>query len=225
MKKHFFDVKRGWWFLLEECFLLFLYIEIDADLIHSYFMRLNINIDFSDTYPIENVEGSLSRFHFTSLDTSGNPVTLHVCISDNCNPFLPDVFNLAFGPLNESGEIDDVAVIKHSQSSKVYSTILLGALTFLNANRGQYVGIDGSNLVRSCLYYKLFQLNHDYLSRYLNSFGIKYYIRLLSGKEKGDPFVLDDEDLASSPIRIPRHFSIKWNKMFNYFIFNLIPDA
>lgn len=184
-------------------------------------MKLNIHLDFDDTYERRNVSGDLSEFQFTSFDIHGSPVEMYVRIVDNWNPLLPEVFNLGFGPLNSLGEIDDMAVISHRDNSKVYSTILLGAITFLEANPDRYVGIDGANFTRACLYYRLFRLNHDYLSTHVNSYGIKYYIRLLRGKEKADPLVPDEDDIIMNPFKMSKHLTIRWEKMFNYFVFSL----
>ncbi|PZR26509.1 MAG: hypothetical protein DI535_13945 [Citrobacter freundii] len=184
-------------------------------------MKLNIAIDFRNTYPVENISTDFSVFKFTSFDISGRPVVLHVNILESCNPFLPGVFNLSFGPLGDDNEINDLAVIKHQDSSKVYSTVLLGVLSFLDINRDRFVGVDGANLTRAYLYYKLFQLNHDYLCEYFDVFGVKYYIRLLKAKEKDDLFVLDYDDLGASPVKIPKHLSVKWESIFNCFILRL----
>jgi len=184
-------------------------------------MRLGITINFEDTYDIEDISEDLKSFYFASIDKNGSPIRLQVRIEDNKNKFLPNVFNLAFGPLDDKGDIDDTATIDHQNVSKMYSTILLGALTFLRANPNKVMGIDGSNLVRACLYYRLFQHNYSYLLQYFDVFGVKFYIRLLRGREKGDPFVTDNEDLAAQPFRIEKGLVIPKNKMSNYFMFRL----
>src|SRR5579863_4570921 len=96
---------------------------------------LDIKINFEDTYEIENVSEDMSRFQFNTFEKSGQQIPLFVVIENNKNDFLPTVFNIAFGP-RINGDIDDKAIINHQNSSKVYSTILFGALTFLNANKG-----------------------------------------------------------------------------------------
>lgn len=154
-------------------------------------MKLDIVINFEDTYEIESISEDLSKFQFTSYDKNDSPVLLTVLIEKNKNPFLPTVFNLAFGPHNENGEMDDKAIVKHRNSSRVFSTILLGALTFLNSNKESFIGIDGSNLVRACLYYKMMQINHDYLCQFFNLIGVKYYTRLLKGVNADDTLFID----------------------------------
>ena len=185
-------------------------------------MKLNIIINFEDTYEIENISEDLSKFQFTTRNREGKEIVLFVIITKNSNPFLPSVYNLAFGPLDEDGRIDDKAVIKHESSAKVYSTLLLGALTFLNAVPDSFVGIDGSNLVRACLYYSLFQNNYDYLAQYFNVIGVNYYVRLLRGEESGDPFITDNEEFATQPFKIAKHLQITRRKLYNYFVFNLV---
>jgi hypothetical protein len=165
-------------------------------------MNLNIFINLEDTFPISVLTADLQNFSFVSPQMDGSSVTIHVAIQQPGNKFIPNVYNLAFGPLKPDGNIDDVTKLKHVNPSKVYSTIILGALTFLNNNKDLSVGIDGSNKVRAYLYYKLIQLNYDYLAQFFKLIGVKYYIRLLRGVNITDPYVTDIQDLANLPLPI-----------------------
>lgn len=185
-------------------------------------MKLGLKIDFDDTYDIENISSDLREFQFNTEVAGGGLVTLTVKIFNNYSPFIPEVYNLAFGPLKEDGEIDDKCAIEHKNYEKAFSTILFGALAFLNTNEGQFVGIDGSNTVRAYLYYRMLQTNYDYLSQYFKLFGVKYYVRLLRGKTNGDSYIADNQDLTNIPHKILKGERVLIPKLYNYFIFNLI---
>lgn len=185
-------------------------------------MRLGIQLDFTDVYQIVDLSTDLASFRFKTEAQDGSKITLGVILANNRNRFLPQVFNLGFGPFKPDGTIDDKAVITHKNSSKVYSTILLGALIFLNNNRDRMVGIDGSDMRRAYLYYRLLQNNFDYLIRYFRLIGIKYYARLLRGIEQTDPLVPDPADITTRPSGISKGESIRCDKLYNYFMFDLI---
>jgi hypothetical protein len=190
-------------------------------------MQLGIKIDFENTYDIENLSSDLTSFQFKTVtkktkDAEETEIELGVILANNRNKFLPQVFNLGFGPFKEDKTIDDKAEIIHKDSSKVYSTILLGALTFLNSNKDRFVGVDGSDIRRAYLYFRLLQSNYDYLTQYFKLIGVKYYIRLLRGIEQADPYTPDPTDLATQPFIITKGESIRCEKLYNYFIYNLI---
>ena len=104
-----------------------------------------IKIDFEDTYePIEVAE-DLSYMTFNTEVKNALPITIKIKISALGDPLLPNVFNMAFGPLVMGGDIDDTAKINHQNKDKVFSTILLFSLVFLQSNPQMTIGIDGSN--------------------------------------------------------------------------------
>ena len=131
------------------------------------------------------------------------------------------MYNFAFGPPNQKGQIDDKAQLRHKDYSKVFSTILLAALTYLNRHKNHYLGIDGSDNSRAYMYYRILQLNYPYLDRYFKMFGLKYYVRITRfGKTQYDnPF--DFDDIQPYPDRIQKGVRIHPKLMYNYFIFNL----
>jgi hypothetical protein len=59
-----------------------------------------------------------------------------VKIADGCNAYLNYYHNLFFGPGKE-GIIDDFAIIPHVDTSKVFSTVLNCAFTYLKAHANQ----------------------------------------------------------------------------------------
>lgn len=180
-------------------------------------MNLEVKIDFDNVYEIEWLAHDFSYGRFFS-ETPLGQIELYVSILASNNQFLGQIPNLAFGPLKGDGSIDDNAKIKHIDNSKIYSTILFGSLTFLKTQNQSFIGVDGSNHIRAFLYYKVLQLNYDYLAQYFHMAGVKYYIRLLRGKHKTDAYVTDNEDLTIIPMQITKLLRIENRKLFNYFI-------
>ncbi len=135
-------------------------------------MNLNIKFDFENIFAITDIEPDLRRFLFLSPDNHGNVIIVHVEIQPPANVFIPNVYNLVFGLLNKTGNFDDQAKISHQNPSKVYSTILFGVFTHLKKYPEKFIGIDGSNRIRAFLYYKLVQINYDFLIQFVTLIGI-----------------------------------------------------
>lgn len=180
-------------------------------------MNLEVKIDFDNMYEIEWLANDFSYGRFFSQTPSGE-IELYVSILASNNPFLGQIPNLAFGPLKADGTIDDDAKIKHVDNSRVYSTMLFAALTYLKTQNLQFIGVDGSNHIRAFLYYKVLQLNYDYLAQYFHVAGVKYYVRLLRGKHKTDPYIADNEDVTVIPMQITKLLRVENRKLFNYFV-------
>lgn len=113
-----------------------------------------IKIDLNDTFEATSVSQNLKIFTFNSELKNKTIVELHVLITKHPDNLLPNVFNLAFGPIDENGEIDDNIILKHENVNKVFSTVLFYAITFLVDNNVQpyAIGIDGSNEVIPILF-------------------------------------------------------------------------
>jgi hypothetical protein len=184
-------------------------------------MAIAVKLDFDDTYEIEPLTEDLRVSTFVSDLENGDTVPLRLEISSQPHALLPSVFNLAFGPMNSKGEIDDKAEIAHKDYSKVFSTILLAGLTYLTDHPDHYLGIDGSNNARAYLYYRFLQRNFTYLDRFFEMYGLKYYVRISRfGKNQYDnPF--DFKDVVPMTDRIRKGMVIMSNLMYNYFIFKL----
>ena len=88
----------------------------------------------------------ISTFHAELPDE--RKISLKIAIGHVAHELLPDVYNLAFGPLDQSGHIDDKVQLSYKDYSKVFSTILFAGLTYLDNNRDHFIGIDGSNNAR-----------------------------------------------------------------------------
>ena len=184
-------------------------------------MAIAVKLDFDNTYDIEPLTEDLRVSAFTSELEGGSSIPLRVEISSQSHALLPSVFNLAFGPANAKGEIDDRAEIAHKDYSKVFSSILLAGLTYLTDHTDQYLGIDGSNNARAYLYYRFLQKNFGYLDQFFEMYGLKYYVRISRfGKNQyDDPF--DFNDVVPMTDRIRKGMVIISNLMYNYFIFKL----
>ena len=139
-----------------------------------------IKINLEDTYDPIEVAKDLSFMIFNSRDKNAvDEVLIKIEILPLGDSLLPNVFNLSFGPLLENGDIDDKARINHLNTNKMFSTLLLFCLVFLQANTEITIGIDGSNDVRAYLYHRMFQTNRAYLNEFFISIGVDWYVRLL----------------------------------------------
>jgi hypothetical protein len=139
-------------------------------------VALNIKINLDDCYNIETLSGDLTLSKFETVLTDDSVVPIGILISDTPQAFLPDVYNLAFGPIDANGNIDDKIRITHKEHSKVFSTIVLAALTFLTNNPTRYLGIDGSNNARAYMYYRCIQNNFWYLAQHFDISGVNIYV-------------------------------------------------
>ena len=184
-------------------------------------MAVRVKIDFDKVYEIEEISPGFNLSSFNTRLENGNQVALKVRISNQAHALLPNVYNLAFGPLNKQGKIDDKAELTHSDYSRVFSTILFSAYAYLQKNPDHYLGIDGSDNTRAFFYYRALQRNFAYLDQHFNMFGVKYFVRITRfGKTQYDnPF--DFQDIMPYPYKIGANHEISQNNMYNYFIFTL----
>lgn len=182
---------------------------------------MNININFEDTYELNFTSPSLNKFSFYSPTLQGNSQLILVEIQETGNQFIPEFLNLAFGPPNAKGEIDDFATVAHTNYSKAFSTILFCAIVYLNNNKDVYVGVDGSDFRRAYLYFRTLQRNYNYLRQYFRLYGLKYYARVLRGRDKYDQMAVDSEELTHAPFVIDNMPLTNHKSLYNYFIFYL----
>lgn len=154
---------------------------------------MKIAIDFERVYDIISVTPDFTEATFYTIDRCEHQVLIKIQLNLVDNPFLPGVRNLAFGPTNEDGSIDDRARIKHNDSNKLFSTILLYCLKFLQKNPGAKIGLDGSDDTRAHFYHRIIVNNKAYLEEYFVALGVDWCVRLLrNGKIEidaaGEPF-------------------------------------
>jgi hypothetical protein len=180
-----------------------------------------IKINLDDTLDANSVSEDLTRFTFNSELRDGNVVELHVLISEHPDPLLPGVYNLAFGPLRKDNEIDDKITLRHKNVNKVFSTVLLFAITFLENYRDEnyFIGIDGSNEIRANLYHRMFRYNYDHLSDMIVTVGVDWYVKLL---RNGTDIERDSDGI---PLFKPRPEPFDLNRsprdLYRYYIFSL----
>jgi hypothetical protein len=185
-------------------------------------MGLNVKINLENCYDIIESREDLKLHRFNTVLKDGQIKTLGVSIGETAHPLLPDVYNLAFGPIDDNNTINDKIEIPHENLSKMFSTIILIALTFLAENPDSYLGIDGSNNARAYMYYRCINNNFDYLSDFFKLFGVKYYVRILRKKNDDDQhYTADTEDTIAIPNEIKKGVVIRSDQLYNYFIFKL----
>ena len=184
-------------------------------------MAVRVKIDFDKVYDFDEISPGFNLSSFNTRLQDGKEIPLKVRISNQAHALLPNVYNLAFGPLNKQGKIDDRAELTHSDYSKVFSTILFSAYAYLRQNPGHYLGIDGSDNTRAYFYYRALQRNFAYLDRHFHMYGVKYFVRITRfGKTQYDnPF--DFQDIMPYPSKIGADHEITQDHMYNYFIFTL----
>jgi hypothetical protein len=152
-----------------------------------------VAINFEEVYDLLEVTIDYTEATFYTFDRCGHPILIKILLKLVDNPLLPGVHNLAFGPTNEDGSIDDQVRIKHKDSNKLFSTILLFCLNFLQENPGVKIGLDGSDDTRAHFYHRIFMNNKNYLGDYFVALGVDWCVRLLrNGKIEinaaGEPF-------------------------------------
>src|SRR5690606_32736290 len=129
--------------------------------------------------------------------------------------------NLAFGPIDQNGDIDDRIILKHKNVNKVFSTVLFYAITFLedNSTESYSIGIDGSNEIRAYLYHRMFRFNQMYLSDIILTVGVDWYVKLL---RNGTDIERDSDGLPLfKPRPEPFDLTRKPNDLYRYYIFTL----
>jgi len=180
-----------------------------------------IRIDLDDTFDATTASEDLKRFTFNSELKDNTNLELHVLISEHPDPLLPNVFNLAFGPLGEDNEIDDAIAVRHKNINKVFSTILLFAITFLedNSDKQYSIGIDGSDERRAYLYHRMFRYNNDTLMDSIVTVGVDWYVKLL---RNGTDIERDSDGLPLfKPRPEPFDLNRKARDLYRYYMFSL----
>jgi hypothetical protein len=184
-------------------------------------MALGVKIDFDNIYETIPVIENLNESFFETELEDGTRTNLHVEVDNRPHKLRPNLYNLAFGPLNKKGQIDDRAQLTHSDYSKVFSTILFEAKNYLLRNPDHQLGIDGSTNGRAYLYFRFLKKNYDYLSKYFDIYCVKYYVRIarLGEEQFEDPF--DFEDVMIHEEKFGKNTKNNPKFMYNYFIFKL----
>lgn len=175
-------------------------------------------INLEDIYEPISINNEITEFKFQSELKNNNQLDLYVRFSKIDDQFLPNVFNLAYGPLSDNGYIDDKIKINHKNSNKLFSTILFYVITFLDSYPEASVGIDGSNDVRAYLYHRMFISNQKELHDLIITIGVDWYVRLL---RDGNIEVDSDGVLFFKPKPEPFDIQRKTNDLYRYYLIKL----
>lgn len=177
-----------------------------------------IKINLNETYDHQSVEEGFFGMTFYSPDTNQANTLIKVELRKHPDAQLENVYNLAFGPLNKNNMLDDKAKVKHADTDKMFSTVLLFGLTFLDEYPGLRIGLDGSSDSRAYLYHRMFQTNRNHLNEYLVALGVDWFVRLL---RNGD---VEREENGSAFFKPkPEFFNYERtpHDLYNYYIFFL----
>jgi hypothetical protein len=140
-----------------------------------------ITIDLDNTYSLTSgvIDARISLGEFYTSQLKGSDILIRVIIKPHPDPLLPNVYNLSMGPpVNDDG-IDDKIRLKHKDSSRVFSTAVLFALTFLTEFPDMLIGLDGSDDLRATLYHSMFIANRTAMDDFFVSIGVDWYVKLL----------------------------------------------
>lgn len=178
-----------------------------------------VKINLENTYQAKSVSENLDYFIFDSELDNEDKVELHVLITEHPDEYLKNVFNLGFGPLDENGDIDDKQKLKHKDVSKLFSTLILFGISFLNENKQCFIGIDGSDDLRAYFYHRMFRYNLDDLKEILTIVGVDWYVKLLRNQTD------IERDSNNLPLFKPRPELFDTERdakdLYRYYMYNL----
>ncbi|MHA4894610.1 DUF6934 family protein [Pedobacter sp. PWIIR3] len=135
-------------------------------------------INFEDTYDIKWVSDDLTSIIFSCPQQDGQLIELTVKITQHPEPLFFNVYNLGFGPADGKGGFLDYVRLSHQNIDKMFSTVLLFALTFLHSGKNLTIGVDGSDDRRARLYHLMFKHNRSYLEDFFVAIGVDWYVRI-----------------------------------------------
>lgn len=177
-----------------------------------------IVINLNDTFLAETASTDLMDYTFLSPQTKGGEVRLIVKIREINDSLLPNVFNLGFGPSDGIGGIDDKVTLSHVDIGKVFSTIIVFAIAFLQQYPGTTISIDGSDERRAYLYHRMFQSNYKLLKDIVAIMGVDWYVRLL----RNGVIKCDSQGVAFfRPIPEPFDFQRKRTDLYGFYMIEL----
>jgi hypothetical protein len=182
-----------------------------------------VKIDLGNTYELTSafLGRENTQMEFISPQSDGTERLIRVEIRYYPDPLLPNVCNLAMGPLTETGKIDDQIRLRHSDRAVVYSTLVLCMLLFLKKYPDLTVGLDGSNDLRAAIYHGIFLHNRHDLDDYLTPFGIDWYVKFLRSREDverradGQPYfkpISEPFDYVRSRHDLYRYYAVRLSK-------------
>lgn len=184
-----------------------------------------INLDLASIYDVESVtfnrEKSVLEFRSPQRENTP-PVLMAVEIKPHPDELLTNVYNLAMGPKNDIGQIDDKVRLKHVDSSKMFSTVIVFAIAFLDEFSDLIIGLDGSDDLRATLYHSMFQSNREQLNDFITCIGVDWYVKLLRNRQEiertsdGSPFF--------KPRPEPFDFTRTRHDLYRYYMIQRKPE-
>lgn len=177
-----------------------------------------ITIDFDQVYEPLTLSEDFSEMTFNAPQLGAADELIVVQITPHSDPLLPNVYNLGFGPLDGKGGFVDNVRLKHADLDKLFSTVLFHALSFLEANPGLTIGVDGSDDLRARLYHGMFKSNKSYLSDFFIASGVDWYVRIFrdgSYEKDGNGFAV------AKPRPEPFDYQRDNKDLYRYYMFRL----
>jgi hypothetical protein len=113
-----------------------------------------------DYYEDVKPGSDFSSFEFTSEGQNGS---IRKKVLFTPTP-LPNVYNLAFGDINEKGDLDDLTISNNGDRNKILATILKVVERYTNRFPERYVIFKGSTEHRTRLYRMAISLHLEELS-------------------------------------------------------------
>jgi len=108
---------------------------------------------------------------------------------------LDGVYNLAFGDVDEDGEVDDYSVSDNGDRNKILATVVAAVLEYTKRYPQRYIYFQGSTVERTRLYRMAISLNYTTLAETFN---------IYSQTTDGTQFVMFDKKLAAKGFLIKR---------------------
>jgi hypothetical protein len=177
-----------------------------------------ISIDLENTYEMFWVSDDFSKASFYSPCKNGSSVLIGIKIEAVENLFFPNVYNLCFGPLDDSEKIDDMARVHHSNLNRLFSTIILFCIKFLQRNPNYTIYLDGSTDTRAYLYQRIFRSNEKSFKETLATFGVDWFVKVL---RSGELETYTDGSIWAKP-RLERfNYRRATNDLYHYYMFKL----
>ncbi|WP_394341165.1 DUF6934 family protein [Parapedobacter indicus] len=108
---------------------------------------------------------------------------------------LDGIYNLAFGDVDEDGEVDDYSVSDNGDRNKILATVVAAVLEYTKRYPKRYIYFQGSTVERTRLYRMAISLNYTTLVETFN---------IYSQTTDGTQFVMFDKKLAAKGFLIKR---------------------
>ena len=122
-----------------------------------------------NSYTSFDISTNATVFEFTSSGPKGNIKKL-IQFSQTKDK---NVFNLAFGNIQENGSIDDVTTNDNKDRDKILATVAAAVLDFTERYPERYVFFTGSSIERTRLYRMALTINYKELAETFNIWGLR----------------------------------------------------